>query len=251
MQEEKRFCVYVHSKKSDGKIFYVGKGLKGRASNYVARSSYWKRIVAKHGLTVSIIKNLMVEKDAFELESLLISEIGRENLCNMTDGGEGCSGRVMSEKQKNRASAMLKGVRPEMAISAARLANSKKVGTVCGMRFDSITSACAWLSCNGYPTACKAGIHSTLKGMSRTSYGYQWRYVLKDGGLSSESFVPSAPRFNVRTLCGLKFESPKIAIEWLCNKGFKKAQSANIVSCCKGRVKTAYGYQWEYSGNKS
>ena len=246
MKERNRFCVYIHSRKSDGKVFYVGKGLAKRSSNTITRSAYWKRIVAKHGLVVSILKHSMPEQEAFELESFLISEIGRENLCNMTDGGEGCSGRVMSEKQKSRASAMLKGVRPEAAIEAARRANSKKVGTVCGMRFDSAASACAWLASNGHPTACRAGIHSTLKGASKTSYGYQWRYVLDDGSLSAETFSPAPSKFKVKTLCGVHFDSPKLAIAWISRNGYPKAQAANIVSCCRGRVKTAYGYQWEY-----
>lgn len=247
MKERNRFCVYIHSRKSDGKVFYVGKGLAKRSSNTITRSAYWKRIVAKHGLVVSIVKQLMPEHESFELESFLIAEIGRANLCNMTDGGEGCSGRVMSEKQKSRASAMLKGIKPIAAIQAARRANSKKVGTVCGMRFDSATSACVWLSSNGHPTACKAGIYSGLKGLSKTSYGYQWRYVLDDGSLSAETFSPAPPRFKVKTSCGPEFDSPKLAADWVSRNGYPKAQAANIVSCCRGRVKTAYGYQWQYA----
>ena len=247
MSEINRFCVYIHSRKSDGKIFYVGKGLSKRSRNKTSRSEYWKRIVAKHGIVVSVVKKSMAERDAFELESFLISEIGRANLCNLTDGGEGCSGRVMSEKQKSRASAMLKGVRPEAAIKAASSANSKKVGTICGMRFESAASACVWLASNGHPAACRAGIHSSLKGKSKTSYGYQWRYVLNDGSLSAEAFLPATPKFKVKTSCGLEFDSPKHAIDWISRNGYQKAQAANIVSCCRGRVKTAYGYQWQYA----
>ena len=108
MKERNRFCVYIHSRKSDGKVFYVGKGLAKRSRNTITRSAYWKRIVAKHGLVVSILKHSMPEQEAFELESFLISEIGRENLCNMTDGGEGLAGHIFTESHRAKIAAGLR-----------------------------------------------------------------------------------------------------------------------------------------------
>lgn len=92
------FYVYVHRKVSNGEIFYVGKGKLDRAWNKVARSRYWKAIVAKHGFYVEIVQSGMQEWWSFELEKDLIQKYGRENLCNLTDGGDGMSGHFHSEE---------------------------------------------------------------------------------------------------------------------------------------------------------
>jgi len=88
----KDFYVYAHHKKSDGSIFYIGKGTGGRARNPGGRSIYWRRIVAKHGHTIRIVKKEMPEPCALSLERALIAAHGRPNLSNLTDGGDGVSG---------------------------------------------------------------------------------------------------------------------------------------------------------------
>lgn len=45
---------------------------------------------------------------------------------------------------------------------------------------------------------------------------------------------------------GLIFSYSGEAQEWLRANGFPAAQKTNIVSCCKGKLKTAYGYVWRY-----
>jgi len=156
-------------------------------------------------------------------------------------------GRIMSESQKLKASHMLSGIAPVEAVAAARVKNSKPVGTVCGMIFESAASACLWLNKNGHPTACRSGVYSSLSGKSKTAYGYQWRYILDGVRLSDEKFVPAPLKTMVRTHCGKSFDSPKQAAEWLRSIGFSGAQSSNITSACRGRVVTAYGHKWEYS----
>jgi len=84
-----RHYVYLHKKKTDGAVFYVGKGFGKRAWKKSTRSDWWKRIEAKYGRDVEIYKDDLSENDAFRLEAELIAFYGRENLCNLTDGGEG------------------------------------------------------------------------------------------------------------------------------------------------------------------
>lgn len=85
----KKFYVYIHKRLSDGGIFYVGKGSGNRAWSRSGRSDYWNRIVRKHGRSVEIFMNSMSEPCSYTMEKILISLIGRDNLCNHTDGGEG------------------------------------------------------------------------------------------------------------------------------------------------------------------
>lgn len=90
------FYVYLHKRKTDGRVFYVGKGTSNRAWTSYSRSKFWKSIVDKHGLIVEIVSSDLQEWAAFELEASLIALYGRKDsglgyLCNHSDGGEGNS----------------------------------------------------------------------------------------------------------------------------------------------------------------
>ena len=93
------FYVYVHRKTSNNSIFYVGKGCDYRAYDKTGRNDYWEKTYNKHGLIVEIVLNNLTEQQAFNLEIELIAFYGRENLCNLTDGGEGSSGVIFSQSR--------------------------------------------------------------------------------------------------------------------------------------------------------
>lgn len=92
MSDEKKFYVYVHRRATDGTIFYVGKGSRKRLTDAKFRNAHWHHIANKHGWTAEIICRFDNEVCAFSFEKSFIMFIGRQNLCNMTDGGEGMSG---------------------------------------------------------------------------------------------------------------------------------------------------------------
>lgn len=100
--------------------FYVGKGKKYRLNNHINavicggyvynqfKVSKIKKILSENLRPfIEICFNNLSEKQAFENEKFLISKIGRKDkkigpLCNFTDGGEGSSGRKLSETTKNK-----------------------------------------------------------------------------------------------------------------------------------------------------
>lgn len=88
------FYVYLHRRKTDNKVFYVGKGKNNRANDRNSRSQWWKSVVDKHDLTVEIVFDNLSEEDAFQCEKDTILEFRYfgHPLVNMTDGGEGLSG---------------------------------------------------------------------------------------------------------------------------------------------------------------
>lgn len=86
------FYVYVHRRLSDNKIFYVGKGKNKRAFEKSDRNSKWTNIANAHGFKVEFAVAHMEELDALKLEQDMIAWFGKENLANVTDGGEGFSG---------------------------------------------------------------------------------------------------------------------------------------------------------------
>lgn len=101
---ESNYYAYVLVNPHSGKIFYVGKGkydrlykheraiLQGRKThnNYLDNTI---RLIHKTGGRVihrKIIDNVD-EPTAFEMEKSLIEQIGMDNLCNFTPGGDGAS----------------------------------------------------------------------------------------------------------------------------------------------------------------
>ena len=106
------FYTYAHYT-PEGRLFYIGKGRsERRAYNFHNRNRYWKTVVAKHGKpNVAVLAHWDTEEEAFSHEVLLIScfkDMGYK-LCNLTDGGEGASGRVLSEEHKQKIGAAQKG----------------------------------------------------------------------------------------------------------------------------------------------
>lgn len=131
-----RHCVYIHRKADDGVPFYVGKAtLKKRRGKLVmerpycrtSRSQWWHRTVAKHGLAVEIVAMFPTDAAAQAHEMALIEEIGRANLgkgslINLTDGGDGQAGIIMSASTRAKHSANAKKPRTEAWVNSIRAA---------------------------------------------------------------------------------------------------------------------------------
>ena len=95
------YYTYGHYKADSKELFYIGKGKNNRAYEKDSRSDYWRNIVNKYDYTVEIFAEWESEKDAFIHERFLI-DCFRDltNLCNLTDGGDGCSGYIWTDEQK-------------------------------------------------------------------------------------------------------------------------------------------------------
>lgn len=103
------FYVYIHTRNDTGEVFYVGKG-KGNRAYELGRSKHWHNIANKHGVRVELVESGLQEWYAFELEVALIAYYGRKDLnlgqlVNLTDGGEGPSGFLVSEELRANARA--------------------------------------------------------------------------------------------------------------------------------------------------
>lgn len=125
------FYVYVHRKKSDNSIFYVGKGHGDRAYAH-GRNEFWENIVKKHGYTVEILVTDLLESRAFELERRLIKTLGRRCvgsglLVNLSEGGEGNLGYRYTDIQREYASKVSKEINSRPEVKAKHSANSKSL----------------------------------------------------------------------------------------------------------------------------
>lgn len=103
---EKRYVIYRHLK-PNGETFYIGIGAKRRAFAKESRNSFWNNIVSKYKYEVQILKSDLTWEDACELEITLINWYGRRDigtgiLANMSDGGEGSPGHIVSAETREK-----------------------------------------------------------------------------------------------------------------------------------------------------
>jgi hypothetical protein len=126
--ERGKFYVYVHRKKSDGNVFYIGKGTGRRFKSKEGRNQHWKNVAEKHGWEAEIIAFFLQERCAFSYERILISLIGMNNLANKTNGGEGVSGYKAPPEVRAKLSAARLGAKksPEHAEKVAAWHRGKK-----------------------------------------------------------------------------------------------------------------------------
>jgi len=99
----KNKVVYIHRKKTDREVFYVGMGNPDRPyhKSNSERSKFWHRVVDKYGYDVEILHTGLTKRQAFDIEMDLIELIGRRDktkgtLVNLTNGGDGANGNGTS-----------------------------------------------------------------------------------------------------------------------------------------------------------
>lgn len=130
-----RYYVYVHKKADTGEVFYVGKGTKrkrdsaaiyDRAFDRTSRNQWWIHTVAKHGCRVEIIASFLSDADSQQFERALIKAHGRENLVNLTAGGDGHAGLSPSPETREKLSVLAK--RPRTAAWVKSIRRARKGG---------------------------------------------------------------------------------------------------------------------------
>ena len=105
--ENREFYVYVHIRKDNNTVFYVGKG-KGNRAYDLDRGNFHNGVRDEYGCRVEIIKDGLTESQAFRLEKYMIKyyvltlgygapidgyrDFSNNYLTNFTWGGEGTSG---------------------------------------------------------------------------------------------------------------------------------------------------------------
>jgi hypothetical protein len=109
----RQFYAYVHAR-PDGTPFYVGKGCGRRSRNFQERSEWHKHIVAKCGGQENILVGVYPvssQEVALDLEKGLVKTFRRMGykLCNLTDGGDGCTGYIHSEATRKKRADAIRG----------------------------------------------------------------------------------------------------------------------------------------------
>lgn len=98
-----KYYVYLHIKLTDGAPFYIGKGCSYRYNSKRDRNKWWHNTVNKYGFDVIILESNLTNEEALKQEMYWIDRIGRRDLgngplVNLTNGGEGETGRIPHNK---------------------------------------------------------------------------------------------------------------------------------------------------------
>ena len=114
--------VYQHTREDKNCVFYIGieldtenKKAKGKRSRKKhGRSDLWKKVINKTNYTIQILFNDISNNEAIQIEKYLIGYYGRKNLnlgelVNLTDGGEGTTGYILSDETKSKIAEKAKG----------------------------------------------------------------------------------------------------------------------------------------------
>lgn len=272
--ENASYYVYLHRRLSDNGVFYVGKGRDKRAYEKRGRSQYWGRIVAKHGYTVEIVQDHLQEWYAFELEKDLIAYYGRENLCNLTDGGEGASGRIVdaevrqkiskaqsgalgnnygkkhSEEHKRKMSLLMSGSNsPSFGAKVSQATKQKQSLAKQGCKHPNFgkhlpeaTRQKIGIAHKGKHVSkeTREKISSALQGKCTEAQKSQLASLIKHGAENSKA---------KKTMCidnAMVFGCVADAVKWLHSIGVTNASQPNISTCAAGKRPVAYGFKWQY-----
>lgn len=241
------FYVYLHRKASNGQVFYVGKGLNGRAWTRKNRNRYWHNVVAKHGFIVEIVIEGLQEWAALELEMDYIALYGRKDLghgelINLTDGGDS----PPHSSESIAAGVATRENNPEYC--AKRLARIRAMHSTEEWRekfqkmMKNRATSDSWLE-------------NLRRSLERRTANEEWREAVKKARANQTnnpkwvSAVQGACNKPVECVeMGIVFASGAEAVKWLGVPNRKTAANG-ISRACRTPGATSYGYHWRFTNN--
>lgn len=107
--KNKNYYLYKHIRLDKNEVFYVGIGSStskskyGRAYKKTDRNKFWHNIVNKTDYKVEIVLEsdnyeFIKEKEIEFIDLYGRKDLGKGTLCNLTDGGEGTIGMIVSQE---------------------------------------------------------------------------------------------------------------------------------------------------------
>ena len=256
---EKNYYVYQYIRLDNNTIFYIGKGKGDRCFRIDCRSKYFKNILNKTECAVEIVHEGLTEQQALDLECELIHELvfeegyginckGHEKTCvsgkpylvNATWGGEGISGLVFSEETRKKMSESKKGElnplygKPHSEEHRRKLSESMKgkLNPMFGKRHSEESKKKMSESQKGelHPMFGKTHSEETRKKMSES----------RKGNIN----IPKTPVI----MLDKTTENPLMVFDAVSHTDiyFNKKSHPHIISCCKGKRKSIYGFKWIY-----
>jgi hypothetical protein len=267
-KQNKKYYIYIHYT-LDKVPFYVGKGVKNRCLDKANRSKWWNNVVCKYGYYIKIQEINLNEDECFQREVFWINYFGRKQLkegtlVNLTNGGEGVSGRVYTKeerllksnfwkenltflqkigKRENYFGKILKGkYNPNYGnkgkdnpISIPVVKIDLKGNFI--SRYESLIEAEISNDVKGVYQVCKGQRHQ-LKGFK---YIYEEDYI-------SGNYVITRGKTSKKQVLKISLKTNKIIKEYNSTQETKIDDffPNHVARACRGERKTYKGFKWKY-----
>lgn len=255
IQEEGKHYLYRHIRLDTNEVFYIGVGTiynanktpYRRSTSRYGRSRFWKSVIQKTEYRVEILLhsddyNFIKQKEIEFIALYGRRDLGKGTLVNMTDGGEGVCGKIISEetREKIKKSAKARGISQETR-AKINLAISQRDRSLWNM---------SGLPKKGdkLPQEWKENISKGLKGRVQTQQTRDKCRISKQGDKN--------PMYNKK---GRLHHNAKIVYQYDLDGQFlrsydclKEAAITNdcnyigLCNCCLGKTKTSGGFIWSY-----
>ena len=216
------FYTYAHYRKSDGVLFYIGKGSTNRASTSKKRNPHWNNVVAKHGFYYEILERFANENEALKKEEELIAfyRASGVKLANVASGGTANSGPRHSEEDRRKMSVARKGKKRTHRWNLSEETKEKMRAAHTGLKQSSEHTANLRAALTGLP---KSEAHREALSKARTGLKVPkiWQKVLcRTNSVLYASLTEAASSLGV--------------------------DISHISKCCRGKIKQINGYSFEY-----
>lgn len=244
--------VYRHIRLDKNEPFYIGIGSDDkyiRANKRSQRNIHWKRIVAKTDYEVEILLDGLTWDDAKEKEKEFIALYGRCNLgngclVNMTEGGDGTLGMIVTTETRQRLSNSIKEWNKTRIISDKQRSkasdNFKKLNKDPKFKEKRIESLKSSLKLKEYNNS-KKGIPSGYKHTEEMKKKLSELRIGKK--LQFEEYSMKCKPLLQFTL------NDEFIKEWVSAREVQrelKFNQGNVSKCLNGEYKQAYGFKWKY-----
>lgn len=218
MPQERNYCVYCHTNKFNGKR-YVGITCRTPEERWRNGTQYYHnehfyRAIQKYGwdgFLHDILHTELTQSEACEYERQYIKDWNLRYDSfgyNLTDGGEGCCGRVLSDETKAKISASHMGIGKAVPLSEEHKRNISRAMT---------------------------GVPHPHKSPKRGPMSEELKAVL------SEAHKKSVAMYSMDDEYIMSFASAIDAANYV---GLKT--KGDISKCCHGKRKSCGGYKWRY-----
>ena len=209
-----------------------GQGCPRCAKNRTMSRSEYIETLQERNLTIGLIGNYKNLTSKTEFKCLICGFIWVTTPSKVLSGG-GCPSCRLVALSKGKKKPVLQ---------------YEKTGVFL-QRFDSAADAASALGFKSYKS-----INSACQGNKKSAYGFIWVYededvsiediVVKNKEIQHSKDASNRPRRIQQIKDGIVINTYRSANE--AGRAMGSVNGSNIIACCNGKHKTAYGYTWQY-----